>query len=328
MSRSTLGKILSIWTAIALALVYGLVAFFAFRYKVLSAFFWVMSLAYVFMVPFAIGAITIFFTDRKVKHSSVFRAFVPWIPIASLVLLVAVFAWEGLICIVMIIPSFFGMATVGGLLYGYVLDQRSSSSTKNFVFVSLLILPFFLSSLEQQLPARDSFRQVQNSILIEAEAEKVWQNIIRVPKIQEEEHSFSFSHVMGFPRPVAASLTHEGLGGVRFASFEGNVLFVEMITDWQNLKSLTFNIAADPDSIPQKTLDEHVTVGGPYFDVLQGHYEIEILGPKQVRLNLSSTHRLSTHYNFYASWWTDWIMSDIQSYILKIIKRRAERDDS
>ena len=325
MARSTLGKILSIWTAIALALIYGLVAFFVFRYNTLKELFGVMNLAYIFMVPFAIGAITIFLTDRKVKHSTLFRVFVPWIPIGFLVLLVAAFAWEGLICVVMILPSFLGMATVGGLLYGYVIDQKSSTSTKNLIFIGLLVLPFAASPLEQRLSTQDSFRQVQNSIVIEAEAEKVWQNIIRVPKIEESEHSFSFSHAIGFPRPVEASLTHEGIGGVRFASFEGNVLFVEMITDWQNLKSLTFNIAADPDSIPQKTLDEHVTVGGPYFDVLQGHYEIEVLGPKQVRLNLSSTHRLSTHYNFYASWWTDFIMSDIQSYILKIIKRRAEK---
>ena len=30
-----------------------------------------------------------------------------------------------------------------------------------------------------------------------------------------------------------------------------------------------------PNSIPPKALDEHIMVGGKYFDVLEGKYEIE-----------------------------------------------------
>jgi len=32
------------------------------------------------------------------------------------------------------------------------------------------------------------------------------------------------------------------------------------------------------DRIPRETLDEHVTVGGEYFDVLRGDYRLEPLG--------------------------------------------------
>jgi hypothetical protein len=71
-------------------------------------------------------------------------------------------------------------------------------------------------------------------------------------------------------------------------------------------------------------LDEHVTVGGRYFDVLQGVYEIEPQAPGKVILHLASTHRLSTRFNAYSGLWTDFIMRDVQEHILEIVKRRCE----
>ena len=41
-------------------------------------------------------------------------------------------------------------------------------------------------------------------------------------------------------------------------------------------------------------------------------------------LHLASDQRLSTGFNFYSHWWTEWLMNDLQSYILRIIKARAE----
>jgi hypothetical protein len=44
------------------------------------------------------------------------------------------------------------------------------------------------------------------------------------------------------------------------------------------------------------------------------------------RLHLYSHFKLSTHFNFYASWWARWIMKDIQQNILQIEKQRAEKN--
>jgi hypothetical protein len=41
-------------------------------------------------------------------------------------------------------------------------------------------------------------------------------------------------------------------------------------------------------------------------------------------LHLSSRHRLSTRFNFYAGVWTDFIMHDLQQAILSVIRQRAE----
>lgn len=75
---------------------------------------------------------------------------------------------------------------------------------------------------------------------------------------------------------------------------------------------------------PPHTLDEHVRIGGPFFDVLPGAYGNEPLPNGETRLHLSSQHRVSTDFNWYARFWTDGVMSDVQETILTAIQERRE----
>jgi hypothetical protein len=69
--------------------------------------------------------------------------------------------------------------------------------------------------------------------------------------------------------------------------------------------------------------DQHVTIGGEYFDVLIGTYELEPV-PEGVRLVLKSAHRLSTRFNFYSGLWSDAVMQSIQQNILEVLAKRCE----
>ena len=71
--------------------------------------------------------------------------------------------------------------------------------------------------------------------------------------------------------------SHEGVGGVRHATFAGGVLFIETVDVWQPDRRLAFSIHAETTQIPAATLDEHVRVGGEFFNVLRGEYVIEDL---------------------------------------------------
>ncbi|MCE9623946.1 MAG: hypothetical protein K8R69_00610 [Deltaproteobacteria bacterium] len=305
-------------------MIYGIAAFFAFRYPAFKAVFGVMTFAYIFLVPLVLGCITVFVGEWRKRRSWWFRIFMPWAPIGLLVALALIFAWEGAICVLMILPSFLIMASLGGVFYGLVNDIRGNS-LNGFAIAALVLLPFVTAPVENRFAAPSDYRSVKTEIDIHSPASRVWPEIIEVRRFRPEEQHFSWVHAIGFPRPVEATLSHPGIGGIRKASFEGNVLFLETIDHWEPEKSLSFNIAADPDSIPQTTLDEHVTVGGPFFDVLKGQYEIETLGPDHVRLHLTSYYRLTTPFNFYSSLWTDFVMRDIQNYILGILRQRSEQ---
>ena len=40
--------------------------------------------------------------------------------------------------------------------------------------------------------------------------------------------------------------------------------------------------------------------------------------------HLSSTHRLTTRFNWYAGFWTEPIMSELQRVILEVVKARSQ----
>lgn len=310
---------------VVVGVLYGLFVRLIIAEKIISFYsdlFIVMNFAFVFIVPFVVGFLTIA-TGNYSPNRKILWAVIPWISAGLCLLAVILLAWEGSICVVLMSPLFMLMASLGGIAGGSV---RSSKTNKvnTFVLASFAMLPFIVAPIENQIPLSEQMRVVHNQIEIHSDPQIIWNHIKRVDPIQKEEHSKSLTQWIGFPRPIEATLSHEGIGGVRHATFEGGVLFIETIDQWIPQQLLSFSIKADTSKIPPTTLDEHVTVGGPYFDVLQGTYRLEVVSPTKTILHLSSTHRLSTHFNFYSGLWTDFIMSDIQGYILEIVKKRCE----
>src|SRR5262249_22762728 len=147
--------------------------------------------------------------------------------------------------------------------------------------------------------------------------------VVEVPTIRRDELRPALFTRLGFPRPINATLDRHGVGGRRYARFDRGVLFIETITDWDEQRRLRFTIDPQTDSIPPSTLDRHVTIGGPYFDVLTGTYTLEPRPEGGVLLHLASELRVSTHFNPYAEPWVDAIMRSIQRDILEVLKARA-----
>jgi hypothetical protein len=302
---------------------YGILARLVFGLDRFKDEFGVMTASFIFLIPFGLGIAAVMVGERHGRWKWWQWIVIPWLAALLALGSALALAWEGIICVFLWVPLFLVLSSLGGLvgaLVGYLLRKRG----RMLFLATFLILPFVTAPLEHRIPLPDDRRVVRTEIEIAAAPEVVWRNIARVPAIRPEEQGPSLFHALGFPRPIEATLSHEGLGGVRHASFEGGVVFIETVTEWQPGHRLAFTIAADPASIPQTTLDEHVTVGGPFFDVLSGEYEIEGVAPGKVVLHLASTHRLSTHFNLYSGIWTDKIMRDVQEYILEIIKRRCE----
>jgi hypothetical protein len=283
----------------------------------------VMSIAFIAVVPFAMGYLSVAVKARHSRVSIRDRVFVPWLVVvislaASLALL-----WEGIICIVMLTPLALLCGTLGGLLAGSVVKPLHPQAAA-FSMILIALLPVFVGPVERRVGAATDVRSVESQVVIRASAQTVWRNIERVRAIGPNELPRSWNRTIGFPRPLEATLSHEGLGGIRHATFEGGVLFIETIDVWQPQQRLGFSIRADSQHIPATTLDEHVRVGGPYFDVLHGEYILETQPDGTLKLRLVSRHRVSTDFNWYARWWTDAVMRDVQRSILYVIRNRCE----
>jgi len=312
----------------AAGLVYGLITRLVIQLKVQGPVFPVMSIAFLALVPVAVGYVSVYSSEIIHKKSWIFWVFFPLLPLLVSCLVMAAMLWEGLICIVMFLPVGIIFSTLGGVTGGFVARARRAKSTSNLILGCVLLLPLLFGNVERHIPPKPAIRTVETSIDIRSGVSRVWANIERVPAIQSSELSPSWSHRIGFPDPIEATLSHEGLGAIRHATFRGGVLFIETVDVWEPEQRLAFSIHPDAEHIPETTFDEHVKVGGPYFDVLRGEYRLEPLPDGIVRLHLTSQHRISTDFNWYARLWTDGFMKDIQATILRVIKDRCEASQS
>jgi hypothetical protein len=308
--------------AMGLGLAFALISRYLFDNKLDSQAGGLLTVSFLLLIPMGLGAITAHFTPGGSTFWRLCGA--PWLTVMLFFAASLLFHLEGLICLLIIGPAFIILASAGALIYQSIVDLLPPRSNKTLVVAALALLPFLAIQAENRVANSDDFRRVENAVLIEAPAAVVWQHIIRVAPIRAADLGPSLIDKMGFPRPVEATLTHEGVGGVRHATFERGVEFIETVDDWQPLNRLSFSIVPNTATIPPTTFDEHVIVGGRFFDVLRGTYELRPAGPGRTLLMLHSQQRLSTHLNWYAGLWTGWVMSEIQGRILTVLKHRCE----
>jgi len=315
------------WVATAFAIVYGLITRFIFGARITDSFLSTLSVGFLVGMPFALGAAAVFISWKGQGETR--RGAMSTSLVAGFILLcgVLLFNIEVFICILMAAPLFLVVTLIGGLVMNWIIkiaERRGQNrNTVSSLLIILLIAPYFITPIETRFAPQDSIRTVDTHITIQGKAEVVWEHIVRVPYIGEDEQRFTWFHLIGIPRPLEATLSYDGVGGVRDATFESGLTFKETITHWEPLKTTSFKIELNNPGDPSQPFNQ---IGGKYFEVLDATYTIEPLPDGQIVLHLSSRHRLSTTFNTYGGLWTDFIMRDIQDYILGIIKQRVEAE--
>lgn len=307
--------------AIGIPVLYAVVLRLFFGIDTWSKLFSVMSITFLFLSPTIVGALTVYLSNPENAKKIVYRIFTPWIPIFIFLIITLVLQVEGWACWLMILPAFLIAASIGGLIGGYLKTRK----TNNRINISLLVLlPFFVGPIESLIEKIPATYKAYTYIDIDAPTEKIWDNVTRVKEIPIELDKGYLTSILGFPRPVKAELDFEGVGAYREAIFTKGLVFHETVTEYTDNRKMVFTIKAYPHEIPSTTLDEHILIGGDYFDVLNGTYELEKLANGRHRLHLYSHFKMNTTFNFYAGWWGKWIMKDIQNNILQIQKKRSE----
>lgn len=308
--------------AVAVAVFVSLIIHRVFTSDGLGGLFAVMSVTFLIGLPYAVGYLTVYLCKTETIESSAKAFFIPFVPMFIFFLITLFFSLEGIACWIMIMPIFLIVAGLGGITARHF-KLKKRDKTKNFVYI-VLLLPFFMAPIEKAIGAIPGNYKAYTEIVINAGNVSVWRNVTRVSAIDKKQDSAVFTRSLGFPRPISAELDTEAVGGKRKAIFDKGLVFDETVTQYSDLRSMTFTIHANPYDIPSTTMDKHIVVGGEFFDVLNGTYELEQIDPGHCKLRLYSNFKLNTTFNFYAGLWATWVMKDIQQNILKVIKERSE----
>ncbi len=277
-----------------------------------------ISWSAVMLLPYSIGVFTLYYFTKKQERSIWFAILMPLIVCAGMMGVLVVISFGLLLCFVISLPLFLPPASVGGLSVWLV---RRNKKMMSVVLAFALFAPFVGGTVEADMVNPRVYTTTHTQIQIDASVEDVWAHIKTVYAITEEEQAWNWLHLIGLPQPISADLSHEGVGGVRDATFDNGLRFDETITEWEHHERIRFDIVETSESLLPPPLN---LIDGETFDVIEGMYEIEPLEDGTIMLHLTSQHYLSTRFNEYGSYWTDLIMTDLQDYILRIVKARAE----
>ncbi|MFK3871512.1 SRPBCC family protein [Pseudoalteromonas rhizosphaerae] len=283
-----------------------------------------VTISFMFLVPIAIGYIRIYFECKLNKSMSYKQMAVKaWQPIFVFLLVSVVTLLEGSICVAMALPAFMLFSSIGGVLAGFVHRKLEKESKK--VVMSVALIPLILSPLEVNFLKLSQTYEVKNSVVINAPIDVVWRQLANVSYIADEEFPMSFSQLIGIPRPLQADMDAQGVGAVRTSKWQKNIVFKEVITDWQPNKQVLYQFDIDPDLIPDNALDKHVKLGGEYFSPLYGGYYLAETANGQTVLTLKTTVEDNTNFTIYSRLWGEVIFQDFHNSLLKLMKSRAEK---
>ncbi|HEX2620846.1 MAG TPA: hypothetical protein VHL11_11880, partial [Phototrophicaceae bacterium] len=137
-----------------------------------------MTYGFLFFVPVAIGAITVYFAGQTFRIGW-FRAIImPWLPGLIFLLGVSLVNLEVSICLIMASPLFFGASSIGGLVMNGVLRvaQRSPRSRNSApaLLIAMMVVPYLVSGAENTAPPPDQYHMVDTQIIINADVQTVW----------------------------------------------------------------------------------------------------------------------------------------------------------
>jgi hypothetical protein len=315
-----LRTILSALVGVPIALLYGWLVRLTFTSGKTTVDLSPLTCGFLFVVPLAMGALTVWLAPKELRGSYPYAIFMPWISVFIAAAGSIAMYLEAVICVLMALPLFMFFSSAGGVMV-YWIHKAKNKPSQNALLGLILLAPYLVTPFEMKIPAPDSYRYVENQIIIHAPASKVWEQIISIPRIAAEEQGFSIFHLFGVPKLLEAPLSYDGIGGTREITFENGLSFIETVTSWDEFNRVSFSISTDPKSTAPAPFN---MVGKKYFGVTEMNWWIEELDNDTVILYLRSQHRLSTHLNSYAGIWTDFMMSNLQSYVLRMIKARAE----
>lgn len=310
------------YSGIIIGSAYGLFLrlIFAVHFSANFSFTDLFSITFIWIVPVFIGLTPILFASSKQLRSELYRCFTPLLTILLFFIFCFATRIEDLLCIVIIALPFMLGGMIGGFLFGMLILYLRK---KKGVFYSILLIPFLVGTIEGQFKIPSKIYMVKNTVVINNNPDVIWKNIIRVKNINDNEFSKGFFNYAGIPRPIYAELDKDGIGAKRIGHFEDGLIFKETVNEWDLNKKVSFNIQVIPSSIRETVFDQHI-LKGDHFKFIEASYQLSRIDNKKTLLTLSSSYRLNTNINYYASFCGNMMLSDFQKRLLDVIKNRCE----
>ena len=276
--------------------------------------------SFIFLAPILVGAVTVYLAERKKRRSWGYYIWAPVLANGFFVLGTLLIMVEGLICAIVIVPIFAAIGIIGGLIMGLVC--RITNWPKQTLY-SFAVLPLILGGIEGGAATPSKMGIVERTLIIQASPEIVWQQIMDAREIKPEEMDNAWIFRIGVPLPLAGVKVQTPSGLVRKITMGKSVHFDQVFTSWKENQYVHWTYRLYEDSFPPYALDDHVVVGGYYFDVNDTSYELKPIA-SGTELKIKMGYRVTTQYNWYAEPMARNLLGNFEEVVLKFYLHRSE----
>jgi hypothetical protein len=238
-------------------------------------------------------------------------------------LILLLFALEGIICLLMAWP-FAAVLMAFGSVIGHLLAQFCRPASPPSRWVPLLLIAFWPLLAWQESRVQEVYlREVSTIIEVDAPPEVVWRRVVSFPDLPPPSGIFA----TGIACPLRARIEGSGVGAVRHCEFTTGA-FVEPITVWDEPHRLAFDVTAQPSPMRELTpFDIQPPHLDGYLRSRRGEFRLIALdGGRRTRLEGSTWYELDVHPGFYWQRWSDGLISAIHHRVLDHIRTLAEAD--
>jgi len=303
------------------ALIYSAAAYLILDWYLGTAASMAVTLTFLVTVPAALASFISFLADPERDHGLLWHLRLALLPLLAAIV-GGVLLQEGVICILMLLPLWsISVFTAASITYFL---RRRKRRTDRLRASALLLLPAITAQAEIAAPLPVSRYEVGESIVIDAPPERIWPLLVSIPHIQPREGRWNVTHdLLGVPRPTQALLETRGSKAVRLAQWGPDVRFEERILESSHESSLRWTFVFTDNSVRDHT-DRHIAPDGMHLTIREGSYRLTPLPGGRTKVTLTTRFDLRSPVNWYAAWWGEWLLRDIQGNVLQVIKDRVE----
>jgi hypothetical protein len=280
-----------------------------------------MMNSFVLFVPLLVGGVAVYLAERTHRRSLSAHF---WIGAGANVLFVLatfLITIEGLICVILVAPLFAILGGLGGLVMGVICRRTNWPRQALYSFTAL---PLLCGGLEQHLPVPNRILTTERSLQVSTTPEYLWPCLATTLAIQHQEIDSAWMYRIGVPVPTSAVSEVVDNRVVRHITMGKGIHFDQVAADWEPNRRVRWTYRFASDSFPPRALDDHVRIGGKYFDVIDTEYSLDPV-PSGTKLRVRMTYRVSAPFNWYAGPIAEFLVGNFEEAALRFYAARATK---
>lgn len=269
------------------------------------------------MTPFLVGLAAAYLANREVALPPARSRAIVLLASALGVGALLMFALEGFICILLVVPLGAAAALAGGAV-GHRLATVGHKRGRPLLSVAALPLIF---ALEAAVPPAVIITTYE-SVVITAPPSVVWRVLTSTDEIGSEPKLLAMA---GFAFPVRGTLLGEGVGAVRIGEFSTGVAH-ERVTAWEPGRRLAFTVVDQPAMMEEMSPYRRVQASHlhGYFETKGTSFDLQQRPGNATQLTIRASHVMRLDPALYWEPMARWAIHKNVTRVLTSVKSKAE----